>query len=201
MKKIVYSTVIVVLLTQTLFAYTDNELFSANKLAWEEIISEQSNPKDYRLNDSITRKEFMKVVAKVTKDSIDDICEGKFSDVEADWSCKYIEWALRKEFIATNASFRPNANITKAESMKLILKARWLTRIQDSGDWRMDDMMTANKSGIIKYMYEDFDTQASRGWIFEVTAANKGTFTPGLSRPSSPSVNRVLDPMNPNDVP
>ena len=40
-------------------------------------------------------------------------------------------------------------------------------------------MMPANKNGIIEYMYYDYDTQATRGWIFEITATDKDKYMPG----------------------
>ena len=177
MKKILSGVIILLLSFQTLFAYSQNELSSANKLASEGIISQQDNAKDYRLNDNITRKEFMKVVANITKETIEDTCDNSFNDVADDWGCKYIEWALKKWFIAANATFRPDANITKAESMKLILKARWFIRVQNTDDWRVDDMMSAAQNGIISQRYYDYDTFASRWWIFEVMATEKWTHT------------------------
>ena len=159
------------------FAYTSKQIESAHKLANQWVISQQNDGNDYRLDDNITRKEFMKVVAKITKEQIEEMCEKKFNDVAADWWCKYIEWALRKNFIATNSTFRPNNNITKAESMKLILKARSIVRVQNTSDWRDDDMVSAAQNGILEYKYYDYNTFATRWWIFDTMATNLWTYS------------------------
>jgi len=96
MKKIIGICVLSFLQFQHLAAYTQLELDGANTLASQGVISSQENPADYRLKDNITRKEFMKVVANITQDTIEDTCKNSFSDVENDWGCKYIEWALEK---------------------------------------------------------------------------------------------------------
>jgi hypothetical protein len=45
----------------------------------------------------MTRKEILKVIAKLSNEEIVDTCVGTFSDVDiTDWGCKYIEWALGK---------------------------------------------------------------------------------------------------------
>jgi S-layer homology domain len=125
MKKILFSVVASVTLIGTTFAYTFTDLQSANSLAQKGYIVDNSQtPDNYRLGDTITRKEIMKVIAKIGSASLSDVCEWKFNDVENDWGCKYIEWALGKWIIAANRNFRPNDNITQAEAMKMILKVK-----------------------------------------------------------------------------
>lgn len=156
-------------------ASTNGELESANIL-WEQgIIVLQENPADYRLDDTITRKEFMKVVANIVWESLPETCNFRFSDVVDDWGCKYIEWALERSFIAENTTFRPDDRITKAESMKLVLQARGISRLEDSGDWRQDDMRTAYTKGIVSQEYTDYNTFATRWWIFERVATPVST--------------------------
>lgn len=168
------------------YSYTENELDSANILAERGVINIQSNPSDYRLDDTITRREFMKVVVKIVWEQVEDVCQHKFDDVIAsDWACKYIEWALVRDFIASNNLFRPGDNITKAESMKLVLKARGIARIENSGDWRQDDMRTAYRKWIISTEYEDYDTYATRGWIFLIAATPTSWTWWGTSSSSS----------------
>jgi len=39
----------------------------------------------------------MKIIAKLSDESIPKKCDEEFSDVNPNsWGCKYIEWALRK---------------------------------------------------------------------------------------------------------
>lgn len=160
------------------YGYTEHEHNSANILAEKGIIVAQTDPILYRLDDTITRKEFMKVFVLLIGSEVEDKCDFSFRDVGNDWWCKYIEWALRNSHIAKNLDFRPRDQITKAEAMKLILKARWVSRVQSSWDWRFDDMVTARKRGIIELRYYDYDTYASRGWIFAVAATPLDTFDP-----------------------
>ena len=165
------------LFISSVFWYTQNELKSANTLAGKNIIQYKESEYDYRLNDTITRKEFMKVFANLWSNDVWETCGSDFRDVENDWGCKYITWALKNKQIANNGYFRPSDSITKAESMKLILKARWISRQSDSGDWRIDDMKTAQIVWIIQHEYSDFDSYADRGWIFEVAATEIDTYS------------------------
>lgn len=125
--------------------------------------------KDFRLKDSITRQEVMKIIAKLSWDEITSNCNGIFSDVATDgWGCKYIEWALSKWHIATNDTFRPEDKITKTEAMKLILKVQWIDKVQVTANWQEDYMMTAYNFNIIDEKYTDYNADATRGWIFVI---------------------------------
>ena len=188
MKKIV-SLISVFFLVQAVAvnAYTRNEVDSAFKLAQQGIIQYKESEYSYRLNDTITRKEFMKVFGNLTQNEISDTCGSDFRDVEKDWGCKYITWALEKQHIAPNGYFRPAERITKAESMKLILKARWISRQSNTGDWRVDDMKTARLVGIIKAEYSDYDSYADRWWIFDVSATDINSYKQELNSNSSSS--------------
>lgn len=149
------------------FSAGKNEIETANFLAWKSIIADNSNsPSLYRVNDTITRKETMKIVMKLSWLTIEDKCEWKFSDVLNDWWCKYIEAWLKAWFITQNEFFRPNDNITKTESMKLILKAKWIKKIQETEEWQKDYMETAYKYWIIDTKYYNYDIDSKRGWIF-----------------------------------
>jgi thiol-disulfide isomerase/thioredoxin len=120
---------------------------------------------DYRLSDTITRKEIMKIVMNLSGKSVSGTCSNMFSDVANDWGCKYIESALANGFIAKNAKFRPNDSITKAESMKLIAQARGLAKVQTTNDWQVDWMMTGYKNSLSE-KYTNHNSFATRGWIF-----------------------------------
>lgn len=115
----------------------------------------------------------MKIVMNLSGENIPDTCSGSFSDVTNDWGCKYIETALSKGFIAANATFRPDDSISKAEAMKLILKARGINKAYNTADWQDDYMKTALDNGLIKSAYSDHNTAALRGWIFGVGAAEE----------------------------
>jgi len=126
---------------------------------------------EYRLDATITRKEVMKIVMKLSGKEIPNECRGVFSDVINDWGCKYIEAALDADYIAANATFRPDDNITKTEAMKLVLKAKNVEKTKQTSNWQADYMETAYEYGIIDAKYYDYNADALRGWIFEITTA------------------------------
>lgn len=151
----------------------DNEYYYkfAFKIASKWIITNNwVNISSYRLEDSITRKEMMKIVMNLSWEKVNSSCKFKFKDVENDWWCKYIETALEKGFIAQNENFRPNDNITKSEAMKLILKSKWIEKVQNTDDRRKDYMQTAYKYSIISKKYADYDWISFRWWIFEISS-------------------------------
>lgn len=172
MKKILSVALMLSICFTTAFAATKTPLEAANFLAGKGIIADKTlNPTEYRLYDTITRKETMKIVMKLSGKNIEDSCEGKFSDVPADWGCKYIESALDAGYIAANPTFRPDDNITKTEAMKLVLKAKGIEKSQVTSNWQEDYMMTAYEYGIIEEKYTDYNADANRGWIFQITTS------------------------------
>ena len=101
----------------------------AEALAKAKIITTQSNEAGYRLADSAMRQEVAAMMIALNKaDTSAATCTGKFSDVSAtkpnSWVCKVVETALAKGLIAANATFRPEANITRAEALAMILKGQ-----------------------------------------------------------------------------
>lgn len=149
------------------------ELESAHFLAEKKIIVDQSANIDlYELDTNIQRQAVMKIVMKLSWLTIRDTCRWEFTDVSTtDWPCKYIEAALDAGYIAKNNTFRPYDNITKTEAMKLILKAKWVEKIQETDAWQEDYMLTAYEYGIIDRKYYDYNQNASRGWIFQIATA------------------------------
>jgi len=149
------------------FAYTDKESESAEYLAEKEIIKKQKSISDYKLDLTITRMETMKIIAKLSGKKVENKCDWIFADVDKNgWGCKYIEFAYKQNLIAKNKNFRPNDLITKTESIKLILKAKWIKKTRITKNWQEDYMITAFEKGIIEKKYTDFNANALRGWIF-----------------------------------
>ena len=148
--------------------YNDDELQWANFMAQSSYIVDYSNsPEKYRLNDSITRREVMKVIANIAGAEFWDTCEWKFSDVKSsDWGCKYIERALSIGIVANNTNFRPNDSISKAEALKMLLKVRGVEKTSDTGNWQADYVKTAFSNKWYETEWSDYNTAASRGWIF-----------------------------------
>jgi len=177
MRGLVFLLSFLYILTWCTYAYTSSQFLAAKNLGEQGIIVAQKSLNDYRLDETMTRKEFMKVLAMRIWDNIENECDYEFWDVRNDWGCKYIEWAMRKAFINQDRYFRPNKPISKAESMKLILKARDISRIQKTSDWRVDDMKTAFHAWIIELEYSDYTNPAMRWWIFEALATQEEVFT------------------------
>lgn len=155
------------------FAMTESEnwLKAAKFLASQDIIKSYTNDAEYRIQDTITRKEVMKIVAKLAGVTPEEKCVGKYKDVENDWGCKYIERALSVWFIAPGEKFRPNDNITKSEAVKLIFKARNIQKIYNTSNWQEDYAKTAADLGLVT-LYTDYSSDAKRGWIFALAANN-----------------------------
>ena len=176
MKRIFVFFLSIIFLIWWVEAYTSSQ-FLAAKILWDQdIIVKQTSVNLYNLDKTMTRKEFMKVLANKVWDEIANECDYEFRDVRNDWGCKYIEWAMKKAFVAQDEYFRPNEAMTKAEAMKLILKVRNIERIQKTSDWRDDDMETAFQKWIIDLEYSDYDSTATRGWIFEALATEEGLY-------------------------
>jgi len=167
LQKIVTIVLLLTLSFATSFAFTEKESDAAKYLAERWIIKEQDKISDYKLDLTITRQETMKIIAKLSGKNVEDKCEGIFSDVDKNgWGCKYIEFAYRENLIAKNETFRPNDLITKTESMKLILKAKWIEKTRVTNNWQEDYMITAYETWIIEEKYYDFNEPSKRWWIF-----------------------------------
>ena len=148
-------------------AYTTKELNAAKFLTEKGIIKKQEKFSDYKLDSNITRMETMKIIAKFSGEKVENKCDWIFADVDRNsWGCKYIEFAYRKNLIAKNKNFRPNDLITKTESIKLILKAKWIKKIRITKNWQEDYMITAYQNWIIEKKYSDYNANAKRWWIF-----------------------------------
>lgn len=142
----------------------------ANTLAQKGIIVDNSkNPKVYNLSDTISRREMLKIMMNISGSEIWENCEQKFSDLPvSDWWCKYAQKALELGFIAPNTTFRPDAPVSKAESLKMIFQAKGIQAAKDT-DWRV---WYTKKAIELWYTsaFSDYDTQAKRSFVFEVAA-------------------------------
>ena len=175
MRKLLCSALILFVLPFTTSAMSiavDSEYEAAMFLANRWIIVNQASAELYELDSEIQRQATIKIVMKLSWIEIEDVCRGEFSDVDTTtWPCKYIEAALDAEFIAANDTFRPFDSITMTEAMKLVLKAKWIEKTQTTSNWQEDYMMTAYEYGIIDETYYTYDSNATRGWIFQIATA------------------------------
>nr|MDD3719799.1 S-layer homology domain-containing protein [Candidatus Gracilibacteria bacterium] len=170
MRKLLAILTLLTITFTSVFAFTDQEQFrAANYLASKSFIKDyHTNVKEYRIGDSITRKESMKILANVAALKVETTCLSSFKDVSDDWGCKYIEAALKAGFIKQSDKFRPDDNITKAEVMKLLFKARNLEKKYNTGIWQEDYMNSAFNYGLTDETAKDYNSDAVRGWLFVV---------------------------------
>ncbi len=120
------ATLVAVSTSASLVAAASEFLPYAETLADNSVISAQSSEAGYRLGDNVTRAEIAKVVANLG--GIDPVaCSGTtFSDVGSGLGdlCGYVEALADAGVVSTsNATYRPNANVTRAEMVKMILGA------------------------------------------------------------------------------
>ena len=77
------------------------------------------------------------------------------------------------DLIASNATFRPEANITKAEWLGMLVKAAcgddYSYNASQAWTWQEQVVAYASTQAITS-SFTDYDTNATRGWVFEVWA-------------------------------
>lgn len=126
-----------------------------------------NNSSDYKINQNITRREMLKVMLNISKDSIDAKCVQTFSDLpSSDWWCKYAQTALKLWYIANNKTFRPDDFVSKAETLKMIFKAKKIN-VTSWIDWRASYVKKAVELWFIDN-FSDYDSKALRGFVFKV---------------------------------
>ncbi len=165
-KYILLTSFILLLFIGSIYAYSQEELDSANFLSYAGIIVNQENENEYKLDQNISRQEMLKVMMRMSWLDIVEKCEWKFSDISG-WWCKYAEIALDNWMLAANDSFRPDDNISKIESLKMIFKPIDLER-DDAIDWREWYVNKALYEWLIDSLFNDYDTSAKRWWIFNI---------------------------------
>jgi hypothetical protein len=124
MKKLLLSSLVATSIFA--FAYTQVDVDNANYLANKNIITQQSTATGYRLDATITRAEVAGIALKVKWMVLPSYqCKWYFSDlINNDWRCRAAELAADAGIVSrTNATFRPQDNITKAEALAIIMKA------------------------------------------------------------------------------
>ncbi|MCP4523938.1 MAG: S-layer homology domain-containing protein [Candidatus Gracilibacteria bacterium] len=177
MKKVIALLCLCVLSISGVFAnYSYNEMVdAANDLAQREIIKDKSiTPSEYNLNDNVLRQEIGLIAMRLAKLEKKSSCSNIFSDISAtnpnDWACVHIEPLVEKELISKNDVFRPGDNITKAESLKMLIKAIGFDFEYDASSsvsWQKQYVDFAVENEILDN-FTDYNTLASRGWVFMV---------------------------------
>lgn len=172
---IALTAMVVATATPSVGAYTNASKEAADALAAKGVINSQANPADYNLDQNILRQEVAKVAANISNTTPVTTCEGKFADVSATtpntWACSYVEALLAKGLVSANVNFNPEANITKSETVKIMLEAAGYTDIYtDVNNWQAEVVATAVAEGVLSTSFTDYNTPATRGFVFEMGA-------------------------------
>ncbi len=120
------TAILVATLSTSLVAAASEFLPYAQVLADNDVISSQQSEIGYRLGDNVTRAELAKIVANLGGFAPTSCMADVYSDVGSTLGdlCGYIEALAEGGVVSTsNATFRPAANVTRAEMVKMILAA------------------------------------------------------------------------------
>lgn len=156
-------------------AYSPAQLEAANALAAKGIIVTKADAAGYNLDQNVLRQEIAAVARGVAGLEKATVCNNVFSDVSAKvpntWACYSIEALYNANLIASNSTFRPEANISKAEAVGMMVKAaydgEYVYNSKLSTSWQEQVVAFAVEKGIIS-PFTNYDTAATRGFVFEV---------------------------------
>lgn len=159
-------------------AYSTSEIEAANTLAQAGVIVDQSaNPAAYNLDQNVLRQEIAAVARGIAGLDKKTTCDGVFTDVSATtpntWACYSVEALADAGLIAKNAQFRPEANISKAEAVGMVVKAAfgdaYAYDASKGTTWQEQVVAFAVANGIVSN-FTNYDTAATRGFVFEAGA-------------------------------
>jgi len=168
MKKILILLSLASLFIWYFHVQASNEIDAAGFLAYQWIIAARDDESEYRVWNTITRREMLKVMMNISWKPVPQTCGSshKFNDLNKDdWGCKYADAAVKAWYIAKNTNYRPDDNVSKVEVLKMIMKAKDIDR-EENNDWKLGYVNTAYNEGILESRFTNYDTAALRGWIF-----------------------------------
>ncbi len=140
---------------------------AATRLAALGVIEPQVSEAGYKLDSTITRREMLKVMINLSPVEATEGCVGSFADLKAtDWGCKYAEAALRAGYIAANTNFRPDADVTEAEALKMILQARGIEKAAGVEPWETAYLEAAIEAGVVAAGTKLSAGAAKRSFVF-----------------------------------
>ena len=155
----------------------------AEALAAKKVINSQNAESGYRLNDQITRAELAKVAANLGGYTAVKCTGNVYTDVTASLGdlCDAIETLAAAKVISTASNtFRPTANVTRAEMTKMILgalavapstKNAGFSDVNSSlGDLEGFINAAAEQSIVNKATYFRPNATGSRGEVFKIAA-------------------------------
>ncbi len=171
----------------------------AEALVNKKVINAQTTEAGYRLNDQITRAELAKVAANLGGYTAVS-CTGKvFTDVNSSLGdlCDAIETLAAAKVISTSSNtFRPSANVTRAEMTKMILGALGKTPSTTKGIFSDVTSSLGDLEGFINAAAEQNivnkgtnfypNNTGSRGEVFKIAARAAG-LSVDTTAPSTPT--------------
>lgn len=155
---------------------SSNEIESANALAAAGYINDNSdNTAAYNLNQNVLRQEIAAVARGIAGLDKKASCDNSFSDVSStnpnNWACSSVEALLDAGLISANAKFNPESNISKAESIGMMVKASFGDEYSydssSDNSWQEQVVWFAVSKGIVSN-FTNYDDSATRGFVFEV---------------------------------
>lgn len=156
-------------------AYSTSEVEAANALAQAGIVVNHSdNSAAYNLDQNVLRQEIAAVARGIAGLDKKTTCDGVYSDVSATtpntWACYSVEALADAGLIAKNAEFRPEANISKAEAVGMVVKAAFGDEYAFDAtlgtSWQEQVVAFAVANGVVS-SFTNYDTAATRGFVFE----------------------------------
>lgn len=160
----------------TAIKYSSTEIEAANSLAERWIINNhKEDPKNYNLWDYVLRQEIAAVSRWVAWLPKKKWCDGIFTDVTAikpnTWACLSIEVLVDNGLITKNTEFRPEHNITKAETLGMLIRSIGFDYSYDpknTKSWQEQIVDYAVLKWVIKTKFTDYNTYATRWWVFMI---------------------------------
>ena len=193
------ATLVAVSTSASLVSAASEFLTYAEVLADNTVISAQTTEAGYRISNNITRAEIAKVVANLGGIEATTCSGDVYSDVGARLGdlCGYIEALADAGVVSTaSATFRPSANVTRAEMVKMILGAlgetgsdidAGYTDVDGLGDLR-GYINRANEIGCVSpSMYFRPNASSTRGEAFKVAVVCAGLDVDPTPPPPTPT--------------
>ncbi len=180
-KKVVATIALATLVATTtvsgVSAYSTASVDAAKKLAEQGVIKKHDTIDGYELDRNILRQEVAVMAFSIAKLEKKATCENEFKDVSATepntWACYVIEPLRDNGYLAKNEYFRPEANITKAEALGMVVSAAFGDMYKYDAtkgtSWQEQLVDFAVNNGILAAPFTDYNTPAVRGEVFQWT--------------------------------
>lgn len=159
-------------------AYSTSEVGAANALAEAGIINNHSdNSAAYNLDQNVLRQEIAAVARGIAGLPKATTYTSVYSDVTATtpntWAWASVNALADAGLVAKNPTFRPEANISKAEAVGMVVKAAfgdaYAFDAAKGTTWQEQVVAFAVENGVVS-SFTNYDTAATRGFVFEAGA-------------------------------